>query len=59
MAMTKAEKRELARCVKWIAELGYSKTEAINKIKYALPNMKRRTIEVYWKIFNEMKEQKP
>jgi len=52
VALTNYEKRELARQVKRSKELGYGKTEAIDKISKAYA-FKKRIVKVYWKIFNE------
>jgi len=52
MAMTHDEKIQLARMVKQLKELGYSKTSAIQKIHDSY-KYKKRTINVYWKTFNE------
>lgn len=50
--MTHDEKINLARQVKYLKELGYTKTDAIKKINKAF-GYKKRTINVYWKTFNE------
>ena len=52
MGMTHSDKIELAREVKHMKDRGYSKIEAIEKLHRAYL-WKKRTINVYWKVFNE------
>jgi len=52
MAMKHADKIELAKQVKRLKELGYTKTKAIEKLHKAYL-WKKSTISVYWKTFNE------
>jgi adenylate cyclase class IV len=52
MALTNIEKRNLATEVKHLKEMGYSKTEAVKKLHWAY-GYKKRTIETYWKVFND------
>lgn len=57
MALTNEDKCDLKLEVKRLKELGYSKTEAVEKIHYAYL-WKKSTIRNYWKIFNESEESK-
>jgi len=52
MGMTKDDKYDLAREVIRQKDLGYKKTEAIDRIHKAYL-WKKRTIAVYWNVFNE------
>ena len=54
MALTNTDKMELARQVKRLKELGYSKTESIEKLHKAYL-WKKNTIRTYWETFNEVK----